>query len=308
MSARDVPLGDRPRPDKEAADIGVSEAYLERLHRPETEDEMALAHLVDALRAPGTPEELSGLGAATAAFSTARAETSASGSVVALSSRRRRSVLSAGVAVGVAVASVALAGTAAAALTGSLPGALQQLAHDAFNAPAPSPHPAPDATQVAGSSGTTQRPSGPAATPGAPALAGLCHAYEVRSSTAPAAAFSSLEAAAKAHGQTVAAYCAVSIGRPGTAPAVGPMPPAGQSGQPTAPPGLTHKPTTPPGLTHKPTAPPGLTHKPTTPPGLTHKPTTPPGQAHKPTTPPGQALKPTTPPGQAHKPTASPKA
>jgi hypothetical protein len=171
-----------------------------------------------------------------------------------------------------------LGGGVAAAYTGSLPGALQKVAHEVIAAPGARESSAAPTPQSSG------HPAGPSVA-GAAAY-GLCNAYlhaEEHGNAGQSVAFRNLVNAAGGAGK-VAAYCA-SAPHPGAT-----SPPGRRVGQTGSPTDASHgrKPTTPPG---KPTAPPG---KPTTPPG---KPTAPPG---KPTTPPG---KPTTPPG---KPTTSP--
>jgi hypothetical protein len=171
-----------------------------------------------------------------------------------------------------------LGGGVAAAYTGSLPGALQKVAHEVIAAPGARESSAAPTPQSSG------HPAGPSVA-GAAAY-GLCNAYlhaEEHGNAGQSVAFRNLVNAAGGAGK-VAAYCA-SAPHPGAT-----SPPGRRVGQTGSPTDASHgrKPTTPPG---KPTAPPG---KPTAPPG---KPTAPPG---KPTTPPG---KPTTPPG---KPTTSP--
>ncbi|MFN8167628.1 MAG: hypothetical protein U0S36_02460 [Candidatus Nanopelagicales bacterium] len=206
-----------------------------------------------------------------------------------LAPRRHRPAALAAAAVAGVTASVLLVGTAAAAITGSLPEPLQRIAHDLVGAPAPSSaQPGGTDGTSAGAASTTAQ--GPAATSGAPGVAGLCRAFGQKASLPPSGstAYAALEKAAAAKGVSVAEYCAGILASP-----------------PSTPPGQTTKPTTPPGQTKKPTTPPGQTKKPTTPPGQDKKPTTPPGQDKKPTTPPGQDKKPTTPPGQDKKP-ASP--
>jgi hypothetical protein len=165
-----------------------------------------------------------------------------------------------------------LGGGVAAAYTGSLPGALQKVAHEVIAAPGARESSAAPTPQSSG------HPAGPSVA-GAAAY-GLCNAYlhaEEHGNAGQSVAFRNLVNAAGGAGK-VAAYCA-SAPHPGAT-----SPPGRRVGQTGSPTDASHgrKPTTPPG---KPTAPPG---KPTAPPG---KPTAPPG---KPTTPPG---KPTTSPG-----------
>jgi hypothetical protein len=156
----------------------------------------------------------------------------------------------------------ALGGGVAAAYTGSLPGALQKIAHEVIAAPGVRESSAAPTPQ------STGHPAGPSVT--GPAGYGLCNAYQHADASQRSAAFRNLVNAAGGADQ-VAAYCA-SVRHPGAT-----SPPGRRVGQTVSPTDASHgrKPTTPPG---KPTTPPG---KPTAPPG---KPTTPPG---KPTTSPG---------------------
>jgi len=166
---------------------------------------------------------------------------------------------------GAAVIAV-LGGGAAAAYTGSLPGALQKIAHEAIAAPRAREGPAAPTPQGTG------HPAGPPVT-GAAAY-GLCNAYqhaeEHGNASQRSVAFRNLVNAAGGADQ-VTAYCA-SVPHPGATSTPGLR--VGQAGSPA---NASHgrKPTTPPG---KPTKPAG---KPSTPPG---KPTASPG---KPTASPG---------------------
>jgi hypothetical protein len=143
----------------------------------------------------------------------------------------------------------------AAAYAGSLPGALQKIAHEAIAAPAPREGLAAPAPEGTG------RPAGPSVTGGA--AYGLCHAYlhaeEHGTASQQAVAFRNLVNAAGGAGQ-VAASCAL-VPHPGAA-----SPPGRGVGQTS--PGHGRNPSSRPG---KPASPPG---KPTSPPG---KPTTGPG-------------------------------
>jgi hypothetical protein len=106
-----------------------------------------------------------------------------------------------------AAGTLAVGGTAAAAYTGSLPEPLQQGAHSAIGAPAPSasshaasPSPAPTAKPS-----ETAAPVGPDAT--GPEAFGLCTAYSHGGLHSSSTAYASLEAAAKG-AANIAAYCA----------------------------------------------------------------------------------------------------
>ena len=152
-----------------------------------------------------------------------------------------------------------LGGGVAAAYAGSLPDALQKIAHEAIAAPGVRESSASPTPQSSG------HPAGPSAT-GA-AVYGLCNAYlhaeEHGNAGQRSVAFRNLVNAAGGADQ-VAAYCA-SVPHPGAT-----SPPGRRVGQTVSPTDASHG--------RKPTAPPG---KPTTPPG---KPTAPPG---KPTASPG---------------------
>jgi hypothetical protein len=161
-------------------------------------------------------------------------------------------------AAGAAVIAV-LSGGAAAAYTGSLPGALQKIAHEAIAAPS---------VREGSAASTPQSGGHPAGTPvtGA-AVYGWCNAYqhaeEHGNASQRSVAFRNLINAAGGTDK-VAAYCAA-VPHPGATSR-----PGRRVGQTVSPTDTSHgrKPTTPPG---KPTTPPG---KPTAPPG---KPTTSPG-------------------------------
>ena len=163
-------------------------------------------------------------------------------------------------AAGAAVIAV-LGGGVAAAYTGSLPGALQKIAHEAIAAPGARESSAAPTPQSSG------RPAGPSIT--SAAAYGLCNAYqhaeEHGNASQRSVAFRNLVNAAGGADQ-VAAYCA-SVPRPGAT-----SPPGRRVGQTVSPTDASHgrKPTTPPG-------------KPTTPPAQADHPA---GQADHPT---GQA-------------------
>lgn len=231
MTSDDVLPGEGPRDSGGPDDGRAVDDILDGRRRAGTEDEMAVDRLVRALRAPGTAEELRGLEATTAAFVAARAAAAAPVLTV-VGGRPRRSV-TAGIAVATALATVALGGVAAAAYTGSLPRPLQVVAHDVIGAPA-----APSDQQAAGpaaGSTTASRPSsgsGPAVTPGAPALLGLCTAFRDRGpSSAPtgSTAYRQLFAAARDAGTTIDGYCATVL--------------PSSSHHPSATPGTRHSPT-----------------------------------------------------------------
>lgn len=186
---------------------------------PRVED-ASLTSLFAAATAPATPAELAGEEAVMAAFTRASRGTSPS---TALPSRSRsRSMLStllAGkVVAAAAAAGIAIAGTAAAAYTGNLPDALQDMAHQTIGAP---PVELPAAA--------TDRPDTPAATPtGRPASAtpvgpvatgaaahGLCTAWDKGGLATKSVAFEALVKAAGGEAK-IEAFCAT-VEHPGTA-------------------------------------------------------------------------------------------
>jgi hypothetical protein len=233
-----------------------------------------VAEVLVALQAPPDRQEVAGWGQALTVYREIAGRPGMPGRPRSRRPRLIAAPLGARLAAAAGAAVIAvLGGGVAAAYTGSLPGALQKIAHEAFAAPGVRES---SATPTPRSSG---HPAGPSVT-GAAAY-GLCNAYQNAEKHGNASqrsvAFRHLVNAAGGADQ-VAAYCA-SVPHPGAT-----SPPGRRVGQTVSPTDASHgrKPTTPPG---KPTTPPG---KPTTPPG---KPTTPPG---KPTTPPG---KPTTSPG-----------
>lgn len=199
---------------------------------PPTGGSTALADLLSAATAPGTPGELAGEEAVMAAF---LARSSGISSPSHPSRARRLPLLStllAGKVVAAAAAGgIAIAGTAAAAYTGNLPDALQDVAHQTIGAPA------------AGDNASADRPEAPAATPtdsrstDAPvgpdasgkAAYGLCTAWDKGGLSTKSVAY---EALVKAAGDAskIEAYCKT-VERPGGAPT------DHATGAPTTPPG-----------------------------------------------------------------------
>ena len=229
-----------------------------------------LRALLAEAAAPGRPEELSGLPAASAAFARHHA-------------RRRTtvtSVLAKLVAAKLAAAtagSVALSGIALAAAAGALPPALQDAAHSAIGAPAAGTDdtsgttaaPTDTATTGDGTTSGTAADGAPTAAP-TPNLAGLCHAFSAGVATSAGKAlanpaFTVLLTAAGATAATdgssadgagqaarVAAYCSTLPGVAPTGPPATHRPPAHQPN--------THRPST-----HRPVhVPPTTSHRPAT--------------------------------------------
>jgi hypothetical protein len=198
-----------------------------------------LAELLAALRAPAHPLELAGEAAVIGVFT---AEVGASrvakekdraddgpARVRRLPTRAIPKVAAATVA-GV----LAFGGVAAAAVTGSLPGGLQSLAHDRFGAPAAAvtaagvstavARPSAESPQPTASEGSAHasEPAAPSARPSikpgvgpnasGPSASGLCHAFagakgsSTNTSGDPAAR--QLTAAAAGAGETVEQFCA----------------------------------------------------------------------------------------------------
>ena len=261
VSDSDMPTFPWPtRPEAQALD-----ALLSGNCRPEEvpADLRPVAEVLVALQAPPDRREVAGWGQALTVY---REVTGRPGMPGRPRSRRPRLIAAPlgarfAAAAGATVIAV-LGGGAAAAYTGSLPGALQKIAHEAIAAPSVREGSAAPTPQNSG------HPAGPSVT-GAAAY-GLCNAYQHGNASQRSVAFRNLVNAAGGADQ-VAAYCA-SVPHPGATSLPGRR--VGQTGSPTD---ASHgrKPTTPPG---KPSTPPG---KPSTPPG---KPSTPPG---KPTSSPG---------------------
>jgi len=243
--ALDALLSGNCRPDEVPADL-----------RP-------VAEVLVALQAPPDRREVAGWGQALTVYREIAVRPGMPGRT--RSRRPRLSIAPFGARFAAAAGATVIAilgGGVAAAYTGSLPGALQKIAHEAIAAPGVREGSAAPTLQGSG------HPAGPSVT-GAAAY-GLCNAYQHADASQRSTAFRNLVNAAGGAGQ-VAAYCA-SVPHPGAT-----IPPGRRVGQTVSPTDASHG--------RKPTAPPG---KPTTPPG---KPTAPPG---KPTAPPG---KPTTSPG-----------
>jgi hypothetical protein len=277
MTDRGVSDSDMPtfpgqtRPEAQALD-----ALLSGTCRPEEvpADLRPVAEVLVALQAPPDRREVAGWGQALTVYREIAGRPGMPGRTRSRRARRIAPPLGARFAAAAGAAMIAvLGGGVAAAYTGSLPGALQTIAHEAIAAPSVREGSAAPTPQSSG------HPAGPSVT-GA-AVYGLCNAYqhaeEHGNASQRSAAFRKLVNAAGGADQ-VAAYCA-SVPHPGAT-----SPPGRRVGQTVSPTDASHgrKPTTPPG---KPTtSPTDASHgrKPTAPPG---KPTAPPG---KPTTPPGQ--------------------
>lgn len=214
-------------PPSESGASGLPwDAVLDGQRPPETEDEMTVAQLVAALRAPGTAAELRGADAAVAALLAHRAAAVAEGAEVIafVPPRRRRTAVL--VAAGL-TGTVMFAGTAAAAATGSLPAPLQRLAQSLVGAPGPaedSVAPSGGPSPASGRPGATGRPITPA-------------------SSRPTGLPTAPNPIASSHRAT-------------------PTPP-GQTVRPTAPPGQTVRPTTTPATPSVPTQRPTVRPSPT---------------------------------------------
>jgi hypothetical protein len=194
------------------------------------DDERALADLFAALRAPADEAELAERRDYLAAFAAAQAATAGSASTQTLgpdsAPTRRTSMLGTFLATKTVVAAVALGtlgtATAAAAFTGTLPDALQKVAHDTVGAPTshrpePKPTPTPSGTpsdKAHAKPGAT--PSGTGKGPDAKGSAayGLCTAYTHGGLATTSTAYRNLATAAG--GSTkISAYCAT-VPHPGS--------------------------------------------------------------------------------------------
>ena len=256
MTQPGVPDSDMPAlPWKTRPEAPALEALLDGTCRPEDApaELRPVAEALTALQAPPDRREVAGWGQALTVYRETRGRPGTNG--------RPRPRRSRGIAVplgnrfaaaAAAAAIAALGGGAAAAYTGSLPAALQTIAHKAIAAPGVRTSPARPAAE-----GTTGS-HGPPVTGNA--AGGLCNAYqhaaEHGNAGQRAVAFRNLVNAAGG-ADRVAAYCAAAQ------PSSTTTTPGRRSGQGTSPADANHgrKPTAPPG---KPTAPPG---KPTTTPG-----------------------------------------
>lgn len=248
VSDSDMPTFPWPtRPEAQALD-----ALLSGNCRPEEApaDLRPVAEVLVALQAPPDRHEVAGWGQALTVYREVAGRPGMPGQP-----RSRRPSLIAprlgarfAAAAGAAVIAL-LGGGVAAAYTGSLPGPLQKIAHEAFAAPGVRESSAAPTPQSSG------HPAGPSVT-GAAAY-GLCNAYqhaqEHGNASQRSVAFRNLVNAAGG-ADHVAAYCA-SVPHPGAD-----SPPGRRVGQTVSPADASHG--------RKPTAPPG---KPTTQPG---KPTT----------------------------------
>ena len=209
----------------------------------------ALAALLASAASPGSPQELAGEAAAVAAF--VKVGTGVSSARTRTRARRipmLTTLWASKLAVAAAAGGIAVAGTAAAAYTDSLPDGLQDLAHHRIAAPPPS---SPvGSSQDRRVSTPTRRATptssvGPDAT-GAAAF-GLCTAHQHGGLAPTSAAFRSLAEAAGGRSR-IGAYCAAVThpGQPTTdhptgAPTSHPTGnPSRSTGAPTGHPGDAH--------------------------------------------------------------------
>ncbi|MEU4423284.1 hypothetical protein AB0F81_21875 [Actinoplanes sp. NPDC024001] len=143
----------------------------------------ALNHLLDAVRAPASPTELSGEQAMVAALAAERRRAAAATRPDIPAVPARRSTRRLVVTVVAAVAVLSVSGTAVAARTGNLPTGVQQGAHRLFSGlgvPAPTPSRAPTRTpSSAPAPSPTPRATSPRTpVPLGPAQAGWCAAWQ----------------------------------------------------------------------------------------------------------------------------------
>lgn len=249
MTDRGVSDSDMPTfPGQTRPEARALDAILSGNCRPEQApaDLRPVAEVLVALQAPPDRREVAGWGQALTVYREMAGRPAMPGRPRSQRPRLIASPLGArfAAAAGAAVIAV-LGGGVAAAYAGSLPGALQRIAHEAIAAPgvresltAPTPR-------------SVGHSAGPSVT-GA-AVYGLCNAYQHAEEHGNAGqrsvAFSNLVNAAGG-ADKVAAYCA-SVPHPGAT-----SPPGRRVGQTVSPTDTRHgrKPTTPPG---KPTTPPG---------------------------------------------------
>ncbi|MFN8158667.1 MAG: hypothetical protein U0R68_14725 [Candidatus Nanopelagicales bacterium] len=235
MNGPDVPSSGTPPTGGDPGYDAVIEDILAGRLGHEPEDEMSLVGLVDALRAPGSDEELGDVEAATSAFLAARSGAGAeagSGVVVPLAPRRAGRAV---VAVAAVLGAVVLVGGTAAAATGSLPPRLQDFAHlvlrfvPTADEAAASQSASPEASNGSEASSNGQRSStaptspgksqaSPAATvgPTSPQLAAWCQAFASKTNSAAerSTAAKALQAYATSQNTTVVALCAT-VPKPG---------------------------------------------------------------------------------------------
>jgi len=177
MSETTPPAAEQP------IDLHLVERLLADRATPGDDEEQALAILFTALRSPAVPSELAGREGYLATFAAAQTLRTAP------PQSRRKSMLATLLATKTLVAGCALvtvAGTAAAAYTGSLPTPLQDAAHHSVGAPAShvthSASPDPARPSGAATASATPKPSAIKGTAGPkPTLGevrGLCHAFD----------------------------------------------------------------------------------------------------------------------------------
>lgn len=119
-----------------------------------------LDHLLDAVRAPATAEELNGERALVAALAAERRHAMASGEPAVSTVAARRPIRTIIVAVVTAVALLGVGGAAVAARTGHLPDGFQQDAHRLFSELGiPAPHTSPTGAGPAPSPSRTRSPT-----------------------------------------------------------------------------------------------------------------------------------------------------
>ena len=176
----------------------------------------ALTALLAAATAPGTPGELAGEEAVLEAFHAAGSGVSSSPTP----SRARRlpllsTLLASKVVAAAAAGGIAIAGTAAAAYTGNLPDALQDVAHQTIGAPAATDNPSADRPEAPAETPTgrpaTATPVGPDAS--GHAAFGLCTAWDKGGVAKTSVAYDALVKAAGGEDK-IKAYCAT-VAHPG---------------------------------------------------------------------------------------------
>ncbi|HST80719.1 MAG TPA: hypothetical protein VLL08_03135 [Kineosporiaceae bacterium] len=241
MSETTPPAAEQP------IDLYLVERLLADRATPGDDDERALAILFTALRSPAVPSELAGREDYLAAFAAAQTLR------IAPPQSRRKSMLATLLATKTLVAGCALvtvAGTAAAAYTGSLPAALQDVAHQSVGAPAahvsPSSSPDSDRPTARPTLSATPKPTAIKGTPGpkptGAAARGWCNAFDKGGLGPKSKARRALSEAAGGPSH-IPAFCALVLhgatGRPHSTDKPGDRPtakPTNQPGKPAAKP------------------------------------------------------------------------
>lgn len=239
----------------------LTRGYLDDLLEGRSTRADALTDILSAARAPGTPHEVDGLGAALAAF----ASVSDSDLPVLSAAAERRSPLLTRLitakVLGATAGAVALGGVAVAASTGSLPSPLPHSDHassvavdrvaatheatTAATSESPEPTEGPESSAAVETEAAEPSKSAEHTGTPSPSLPGLCRAWLARPHEAGKAddstAFTVLVKAAGGDKAAVEGYCTtvLATARP-SRPAGAPSDPNGEHGKPTDVPSKLH--------------------------------------------------------------------